>query len=82
MPISEPSFTEFVKLARRKIANHPRIREDMKEVFQMEITDILADDFFDNVSKQILIMNFLRKLKIPIGVEGAGLRRRGFYKPY
>lgn len=83
--IDKPSFNEFVKLVRRKISNDSRLNDDTKTELLQEVDEILADDFFDEVGKEILFLNMLRRYGIPVGVEGGALRiqrkqRRHLYR--
>lgn len=69
-------FNGFVQMVRRKIQRSP-YSTSFKQLFQWEIDDILRSPDMDEEMKMENLKNLLRSLNIPIGVEGAGIVRRG-----
>lgn len=83
--VEQPPFQEFVKLVKRKIRNDSRMSDETKDELLDDVQGILNDDFFDEGSKEILLLNMLRRVGIPVGVEGGALRllrkqRRHLYR--
>jgi hypothetical protein len=83
--VEQPPFQEFVKLVKRKIRNDSRMSNETKDELLDDVEGILNDDFFDDVSKEILLLNMLRRVGIPVGVEGGAIRilrrqRRHLYR--
>jgi len=83
--VEQPPFPEFVKLVKRKIRNDSRMSNETKDELLDDVEGILNDDFFDDVSKEILLLNMLRRVGIPVGVEGGAVRvlrkqRRHLYR--
>jgi len=72
--VEQPPFNEFVKLVKRKIMNDSRLSDEMKDELLDDVQGILNDDFFGEVDKEILLLNMLRRVGIPIGVEGGAIR--------
>jgi hypothetical protein len=68
------SFPAFVNMVRRKI-NNKMTNAMIRAVYQAEIDDILSTTLNEQ-GKITLMINLLNGLKIPLGVEGAGISKR------
>ena len=70
------SFPSFVAMVRRKINNKLAI-PFMRQLYQDEVDAILSHPTLNQQAQITLLTDLLRGLKIPLGVEGAGMIRLG-----
>ena len=61
-------------MVRRKINNKIQI-PIMRSLYQDEVDDILSNSNLNQEAKMTLLVQLLRGLKIPLGVEGAGVSK-------